>query len=323
MRGSPGRRAFLALGLSTLAGCDVRPDRAFVPGEAIAPEPGSRLRPLGGLSIDRRVLGGGGWSSLVLGDDLTFHAVSDRRRWLSGRLVLDGHARPIALARLRYGSLRDGAGRAIGTDYRGDAESLMRAADGSFVVGFERWARLRRYENFGAPGTYLPAPPGIENAPFNGSLESLALLPDGRWLAIAEQYRLPDEPLLRHAWLGGPAGWEGVAWRTSGENYDPTEARALPDGGLLVLERYFRPWAGFSCRLIHAPPAGIPEPGQGGVLTGQVILRLDDDRWGGNWEAMGIGRFGYRLLVALMTDDNEQWRNPTRLLLYAWDESRE
>lgn len=254
----------------------------------------------------------------MLEDDLSFQAISDRGFWLTGRLVLDGDLRPLALARLRGGRLLDGAGRPFASDAMADAESLIRLPEGGFVVGFERWHRLRRYAALGAPGVYVPEPPGLEQAPFNGGLEALALMPDGRWLAMAEQLAPAGAPGLRRAWIGGPAGWSALAWRPCLAGHVPTEARALPDGGLFVLERAFSITAGFSAALVHVPPAAVAAALAGGVLEGRLVLRLDDDAYGGNWEGLGLARHQGRQLVALMTDDNEQWRNATRLLLYAW-----
>lgn len=253
---------------------------------------------------------------MVLRDDLSFHAVSDRGRWLSARLVVDGGAKPIGLARVRSGPLRGPDGVPLAPGYLGDAESLLQDADGIFVVGFERWARLRRYDGFGGPGRYVEPPPGLENAPFNGGLEALALLADGRWLGIAERQHPTGQPDRRRAWIGGPGRWQSLEWALDDPLYDPTEARGLPDGGALVLERQFSITTGFLGRLRHIPSAALAAAGEGTVLQGTPILTMDDDRYAGNWEAMGVCRYGGRTLVALMTDDNELYGSRTRLLLY-------
>ena len=131
-----------------------------------------------GWSWTTRAIGFGGFSGLHLDDELRLTAVSDLARWMTARLVLrDG--RPAGLADLRTGRLRDGAGQPLARGYGGDAEGLARLPDGSWLVSFERWHRLRAFRGFNGPGTYVEAPPGLDRAPFNGGVEALAVLADG------------------------------------------------------------------------------------------------------------------------------------------------
>ncbi|MDB5371694.1 MAG: esterase-like of phytase family protein [Belnapia sp.] len=277
--------------------------------------PGSPLEALGGLVIDDRALGFGGLSALHIDDDLRLTAVSDVAQWVTARLVLqDG--KPAGLAELRTGPLRDGAGRALPRGYGGDSEALARTPDGSWLVGFERWHRIRAYTTLDGPGRYVEAPPGLELAPGNGGLESLAVLADGRWLAIAEQLAATEDPLSRRAWLGGPGRWMPFAYRPA-EGFNPADAAPLPDGGALVLERSFSLFAGFGGRLVRLSAAQLRDAASGALLEGEEILRIAAPLPRDNFEGVTVFRAGGRTMVALVSDDNENMLQRTLLLLFA------
>jgi hypothetical protein len=311
------RRAFLGGLLAALPGCaaaggDIRIAEPFalpaLPGNAV-------LRPLGGVEIDRQRLGFGGLSGLHLSPDLTLSAVSDVGHFAEFSLTLDAALRPMALALRRHGRLRDGGGRFLPRGYSGDAEALARLPDGDWLVGFERWHRIRRYRDLDGPGLYIEAPPGLARAPVNAGLESLTVLADGRWLAIAEEMPLPDAADATAAWLGGPGGWMALGYRTAA-GLVPVDAAALPDGGALVLERAFSLFGGFSGRLVRLPAAAIAAATPGAVLEAEEILRIASPLPVDNYEAMAVVRHSGRVLVALASDDNENRLQRSLVLLF-------
>lgn len=256
----------------------------------------------GGLELDRAAIGFGGLSGLHLAPDLRLTAVSDRGFWMSARLVLDG-MRPTGLADLRSGPLRDGAGRPL-RRREGDAECLARLPDGSWLVGFERWHRIRAYRDLAGPGAYVQAPPGLEAASDNQGLESLTVLADGRWFAIAED--LPNgRPGTTAAWLGGPGRWMRLAWRPA-PDFVPVDAAALPDGGALVLERRFTIFGGFEARLTRVPAPALAAARPDTILQGEPLVSTGDALPHENWEGVSAIRHNGALLVVLVTDDNER-----------------
>lgn len=257
----------------------------------------------GGLELDRAVIGFGGLSGLHLAPDLRLTAVSDRGFWMSARLVLDG-MRPTGLADLRRGPLRDGAGRPL-RGREGDAECLARLPDGTWLVGFERWHRIRAYRDIDGPGGYVQAPPGLEAAPDNRGLESLAVLTDGRWFAIAEDLPTAGRSGTTTAWLGRPGRWMTLAWRPA-PDFVPVDATGLPDGGALVLERRFTFFGGFEARLIRVPAPALAAARPDSVLQGEVLVSTSDALPHENWEGVSAIRHNGALLVAMVTDDNER-----------------
>ncbi|MBC4017250.1 esterase-like activity of phytase family protein [Siccirubricoccus deserti] len=313
------RRSFLCagaglLGTAACAGASGAPPVAARP-LALAPlPPGSRLEPLGGLVLDSTAIGFGGLSALHLDSALRITAVSDLARWMTARLVLrDG--RPMALTELRTGVLRDGAGRPLPRGHTGDSESMARLPDGSWLVGFERWHRIRAYRNLDAPGTYVQMPPGLELAPANGGLESLAVLADGQWLAIAESSAAAQPQETRPAWLGGPDHWRPLRYQPA-EGFSPADAAPLPDGGALVLERSFSLFAGFGSRLVRIPATQLRDPVQGAVLVGEELLRLGSPLPADNFEGVSAARVGDQTLVMLVSDDNQNPLQRGLLLLF-------
>jgi hypothetical protein len=285
---------------------------------ALPPLPGGKLEPLGGLIFDNAVLGFGGLSGLHLTDDLQLTAIADVGRWLTARLVLDDRLRPLGLAELRSGPLRDGAGAPLPRGFAGDAEGLARLPNGEWLVGFERWHRLRSYARLDGPARYVAAPPELAEAPGNGGLESLAVLADGRWLMIAEGWNQAGLASgARRAWLGGPErGWVRLGYRTE-EPMDPCDAHGLPDGGALVLERSFSVFGGFRGRLVRLSARQLAEAAEGSVLAGEEVLRLEPPLPTDNYEGVAVARHGGRSLVALVSDDNQNMLQRTLLLLFA------
>jgi hypothetical protein len=271
-----------------------------------------RLRALGGFVLNTGVLGFGGLSGLHMAPDLTLTAISDRTRFAQMRLALDAELRPLGLTLLRTGWLGDGAGRPLAAGYTGDAEALARLPDGTWLVGFERWHRIRAYDQLDGPGRHHPTPQGLDRSPGNAALESLAVLADGRRLALSEGLAFQGG---RAAWIGDPASWAPLVYQ-SAPGHVPVDAAGLPEGGALVLERAFSVLGGFGTRLVLLSPADLAPPVAGRVLRGEEVLRLAAPLPVDNYEGVAVLRHAGRLLVALVSDDNENLLQATNLLLF-------
>ncbi len=276
----------------------------------------SPLESLGGLLFNRHVIGFGGLSGLHITDDLAFSAVSDLGYWLQAQLVLDTFGQPQGLEAVRSGPLSDGLIFGLPGKLARDAESLARLPDGTWLVGLERWHRIRAYRTLDGWGQPAPSPPGLGDSPVNEGLESLTILTDGRWLALSEGLKAGGSDRLR-AWVGRPGNWTALTYPISG-GFVPTDAAALPDGGALVTERSFNVFdLGFRGRLMRLPPATLAAPAPGAMLAPEPLLtarELPRD----NWEGVTTFRHQGRQLVAIMTDDNEIFLQRGMLLLFAF-----
>ncbi|MBC9177306.1 esterase-like activity of phytase family protein [Pseudoroseomonas ludipueritiae] len=312
-----GRRRLLAalggLGLLAACGADAPPATPLPPLTLPANTP---LVSLGGLLLDRKAMGFGGLSGLHIDPDLTLTAVSDLGRWLQARLVLDEEGRPQGLEALRNGRLSDGLPISLPGKLSRDAESLARLPDGTWLVGLERWHRIRAYDRIDGWGRPAEMLPDLRRAPLNGGLESLTVLADGRWLAVAEDLRVGDGGRLRRAWVGRPGAWTLLSYRPT-PGYVPTDAAALPDGGAVLTERSFSLLGGFHGQLKRIPAAALADPAPGAVLEPETLLdaaTLPTE----NWEGTASFSWRGRQFLALMTDDNEFFLQQGLLLLFAF-----
>lgn len=255
----------------------------------------------------------GGWSGLTV-DGATLTMVSDRGYYL--RLTLDPAA-PGGLGpgEPRFGVLPDAAGRPLDGTAR-DAEDIVVLPDGAMVVSFERDHRLWLYpataaKPFSAPPRPLPAPPGLADAPFNGGVEALTRLPDGRLLAVVEGDG-GDGAATTPGWLGTPSGpdLDRIDWQplrlAVDDGFRPTAAAVAANGDLLVLERAFSIPAGFSNRIRRIPAtAAAAAIAAGTALTGPVVFRLDRPPVNDNFEGMAaIPLPDGTTRVLLVSDDN-------------------
>lgn len=248
----------------------------------------------------------GGWSGLAL-DGTTLTMVSDRGYFL--RLTIDTSApATLALTEPRFGILPDTEGQPLRGAAR-DAEEALALPGGAVVVSFERDHRLWLYpaadKPFAAPPRPLPAPPGMADIPYNGGVEALARLPDGRLLALVEG---DDGDGVTTGWLGTPASddFKDISWQTVGlalsDGYRPTAAAVAANGDLLVLERAFSIPAGFTSRIRRIAGATLSA---GATLDGPVVARFDRPPVNDNFEGMTaipLPDGGTRVLV--ITDDN-------------------
>ena len=155
-------------------------------------------------------------------------------------------------------------------------------------------------------------PRELSGAPSNAGLESLAVLADGRWLAIAEGQPAPGEPGARLAWIGEPGEWRALPYRPA-PGHDPSDLCPLPDGGALVLERRFG-WPDlFTARIARLAPLGPLPMRLEGVEAARLAPPLPSD----NWEGISAFRHGGRDLVAVVSDSNGMVFQRTLLMVLA------
>ena len=264
--------------------------------------------------------GVGGLSGLWVSDSGDrFVAVADNGKSVTGRLTYDAQG--------HLAGAGDYAVRPLPTDkdpdYRGrrnDSEDLARLPDGGWLVPFERNHRILRYGGTNRPeGTpqRLPTPPGLENASSNGGVEALAVLPDGRILAIEEGD--DDGVRERRVWIASAdlktrADWQPLTYR-SAPRFRPTAAAALPDGGVLVLERRVTLLGGWGARIVHVPAESLRG---GATMDGVELARLEPPLRVDNFEGMAVrpGADG-DTLVYIVSDDNRSPLQRTYLMMFA------
>lgn len=276
-----------------------------------------RLRWLGGLELRDASPDFGGVSGLTaLPGEGRLLGLTDRAHWLSLRPLRDAAGHLTGIADLRLSPLLDESGRPLGTaGHRGDSESLERLPGGGFAVGFERRHRIWRYAATDAPAVPVAAPKGLRAAPFNGGLEAMTLLPDGRWFLLAEQLRDAAGDLV--GWVGRPGAWSRLTWRATAA-YEPSDLTLGPDGQVYVLERRFSYVGGFGARISRLPAAAI-RPGP--PLEGEEVARLEAPLVTENFEGLAaLADADGSTLLYLVSDDNFFDLQRTLLLLFRVEE---
>lgn len=270
---------------------------------------------LGGLALNAPDPNVGGLSGLAVRDGgERLLAVSDTGIWLRARLDLASDGRPAGIRDARMGRLRDTHGHPLMAKADTDAESLARDGNGGVLVAFERRHRLRRIPQaraLDAAARPVPVPDVLADVPANAGVEAMARLADGRLLLVTEGSRgHGDVP----AWVRGAGGaWTRLAYRTR-HGFRPTGAAALPDGGVLVLERKVVGLMGLRARLRRIPGAAIRA---GATLMGTRLATLRPPLPLDNMEAVAAVPApdgGQR--IYLLSDDNHLPVQRTLLLAF-------
>jgi hypothetical protein len=265
----------------------------------------------GGLVLSSPNASFGGWSGLIMAaDGRSLLAVSDAGSWLRADVTYAG-VRPPAVARARLGSLRGLGGRALRDKHEQDAEAVT-LVDGSLergtiLIAFERVHRIGRFEIIGGqirpPSEYLSIPAEARRMPVNQGLEALAIIRAGplrgSLVAFAERFTRGSGYHTGWIWIGGRP--HRLQLRDI-DGFNITDAAGLPDGGLLVLERYFRWTTGVSMRIRRLQPAEIRP---GARLTGRIVFQGDSSYEIDNMEGLAVHRAaGGETVITLISDDN-------------------
>lgn len=270
-----------------------------------------RLRWRGGLVLRSSAEEFGGWSGLVLDDrGRRLLAVSDTGAWLTAELTYDGR-RPAGLRRSWIGPLQALSGKPLTRTRDRDAESVALAEgtleDGLVLIGFEGNDRIGRFRMTeagpSAPLHYVDLPPEARRMGSNGGFEAISVLKSGRlegsMIAFAE--RLLDEHGNHTGWVW-VNGKPQVLHLVDIGGFDITDAAALDDGGLLILERRFRWTEGVKMRLRLIP---ADEIAPGALMRGEVLFEGDMAYDIDNMEGVAVHRDPHgETVVTLLSDDN-------------------
>jgi hypothetical protein len=256
----------------------------------------------------------GGISGLSIDSGGNLVAVSDAGYWVSAKLISDPEGRLLDLIDWRITPLLTPEKKPVGGVLR-DAEALSRAPDGGFVVAFEQAHRLWRYPpppgTIHSPPVALPAPREIARAPANGGIEGIALLPDGRLLALTEEFQNPDGSFK--GWLIDNHRFTQLSYLPS-DGFRVTDCAALKNGDVIVLERRYVPLGILSARLKLVRAKEIQA---GAKLVGEELLRLQSPLRVDNFEAVAVHEDPvHGTTIYIVSDDNYHPFQRTLLLQF-------
>jgi hypothetical protein len=278
-----------------------------------------RLTWLNGLKLSSKHWLFGGFSSLEISPDSTkLFTASDRATWWTVPLELKDGV-PVGIGDSALHDMPDPEGLALeGGD--NDAEGMALAPDGSVYVSFERNHRIIHYRlpDPADPGTLiratpetLPSPPELASAPLNGGLEALALLNDKTLFALTESLRAGQG--YNRGWLIRNGAWEPFEYKRT-EPFDPTDAKRLPNGDVLVLERRFSMLGGLGARLCVIAGATIKP---GAKLDCRTVADMQPPHPIDNMEGLAV-RVNEKgeTIVYMISDDNFSGMQRTVLLMF-------
>lgn len=271
-----------------------------------------RLTFMGGVSLTSPDPAFGGFSALhVVGDDVTL--LSDGGTIVRFRLRSDGQVEAP-----HFGALPSGPG----TGWRKlDRDSEAMAVDprtGAVFVAFERANAIWRYSAGFRRAEASVKPGAMRRWRSNGGAESLARRRDGGFVALQEEARSDGQYREGLVWRGDPTG-QPPAFRFRYQppaGFDPADATALPDGRLLVLNR----WWGFPYRFANvlvAIDAGAMRPGA--AVRGREIARLEAPLTHDNFEGVATTVERGRTIIWLVSDDNQSRWERTLLMKFVLD----
>ena len=255
----------------------------------------------------------GGLSGLTTGLDGRLYAISDAGYWVSAQMLLDPDGRLLDLIEWVIEPVLSTIGAPVRSPLH-DAEDLARTPDGSFIVAFENVHRIWRYppppKTFRSFPKPVPIPPEAAKAPRNGGLEGLAILPDGRLLALTEEFLNPDGSLK--GWLIEGGRFFEVSYLPS-EDFRVTDCAALGNGDVIVLERRYIPLVSLSIRLSLVRAEQIQPAAK---LVGEELLKLQYPLAVDNFEGVAVQEDPKGTIIYMVSDDNYHPFQRTLLLQF-------
>jgi hypothetical protein len=273
-----------------------------------------QLEYLAGFALTSESKAFGGLSGMSLAaDGSTLTTLADTGTWFRLALQHDASGRLVGVAGGENGRLKDEQGKPLKNKYVGDAESITRAADGSYYVTFEGWHRLWRYKTLTAAAKYVRPPKGMTTLPGNEGVEAATRLPDGRFLLLSEG-GFDDAGDLR-GWLGDGKRWAALTLAPTGA-FRPTDLTLLPNGDLLLLERSVSLFGGFAARLSVIQAAMIAP---GARLSGEDLAIVKSPLPADNFEAAAARSApDGSVLIYVLSDNNFSDAERTLLLQFRW-----
>lgn len=275
----------------------------------------------GGLELSSAHGAFGGLSGMAMdADGKGFLAVSDVGYWFRARLDYDPGGRPKSLNDCMLAPILNANGIPLKRTKWWDTESLA-LDNGIAFVGIERQNDIFRFDwakdGFAARGRPIAVPPDFKKWPNNRGCEALGVAPKssalaGSLVAISERSGDRGQPTQGFILSGVQRGEFSYLLR---DGFDVTDLTFLPDGDMLVLERFYSPFRGVGMRIRRIAGKSILP---GALLDGPLLIDADLGNNIDNMEALGLHRAANgQFILTLLSDDNFSLLQRTILLQFA------
>ncbi len=250
----------------------------------------------------------GGFSGLEIDPDGGgFMVLSDRGFFLRAALVRTADGKIADVRPGDYFALKPEAnsqwpGRGI------DSEGLAIAPDGTIYVSAEGIHQVFRFSGPDQPAQPLPRTRLFDRLIKNGSLESLAIGPDGALYTLPERSGRTSRPFPVFRLQNGR--WDTPFSLPRLDEFLPVGMDFGPDGALYLLERRFSMLWGFSSRVRRFVL------GDQKVLSGEVIFESPAGEYG-NLEGISAWQDGDgNIRLIMISDDNFSFLQSTEIVEY-------
>jgi hypothetical protein len=254
----------------------------------------------------------GGISGLSLTGDHAFLMVSDVGYRLRFTLSVDGQAGSSRFEKLPPPN------PAYTGKFHFDGEAVAHdPASGRYWTAMEGTGQIWSFTADDVR-TLRTRQPAFESWPDNGGVEALARLPDGRFIALSETAG-PSGRREGVIFAGDPGDPKTAMTRffyDSGGQGDVTEVAALPDGRVIIVHRLLGWSPVFITSIAIADPRGLKA---GATLTSRPIAVISDPRLAENYEGAAVAEGPDGLSLWLVSDDNLQDWQTTRLVRFIID----
>lgn len=267
---------------------------------------------IGGLVLTSKHEEFGGISGIRFMRNENFIAVTDKARVITGALERK-EGKPHGIKSEKITRIKAVNGATITGANDKDAEAIE-VVGNQFFVGYERNDRVLRLSLRGrklvADGTYLIdfTPYGFPN---NKGPEALAFDQTSKKLFAFAEYALNEEGNHRGFIISGGKVEREISIKHR-NGFSLTDAHFLPDGDLLILERYYNPLIGGYMRIRRVLKKNLfsDKP-----LDGEILIDVDSDYEIDNMEGMAVSLMedGSKR-ITLISDDNFS-RNQRTVLL--------
>jgi hypothetical protein len=277
-----------------------------------------RLDYLGGLILAGSEGGFGGYSGMAVdADGAGLWAIADTGHWLRLDFRRTEAGLPADVTAAEILPLRDASGAEITRKVLSDAESLRRLPDGRWLLSFERAHRLWFYDRPGGVATgALAVPDSVAQQPANGGIEAVATFANGDLLLFSEEMPARNGAEGSAAWLWRGHAWRDLAWPAR-DDFRPTDAVALANGDVIVLERYYMPLIGPKARLQRIPAVSLDAAD--GRLQPELLAEWAAPYSVDNMEALDARRMpDGSLWLYVMSDDNQNALQRTLLMVFRY-----
>jgi hypothetical protein len=262
----------------------------------------------GGIELTSPYKEFGGISGIrVRPDGGNFLALTDRSRWLRGRIVYQGD-RPADITDAEMAPILGPDGKPLGARRWYDTEALTEDG-GTAYIGIERVHQIVRADvgkhGLLARAQPIAVPPEMKTLPSNGSIETLVFVPRGRdplagtLIAVSER-GYDDAGNIKAFLIGGRS--PGLFAVKASDQFEISDGALLPGGDLLILERRYSLLRGVAMRMRRIPLASIRP---GAVVDGPILIYADLGNEIDNMEGLSVHRTARgETVLTLVSDDN-------------------